>query len=491
MQRGVFALAVLLSVTMFFYTLENWRGKRAWRAYSDQLKAKGVVLEFGALLPAAIPSQSNFAATPFLADIFQGKPSPNNITNRWPSFFESARNRLQESLPVRGGNERERIDLAAWQMALRAQSRGATNGLVTQETGDETRRKAAREVLAALEVYTPVIEELREASIRPQSRYLVHYEVDNPWGVLVPHLNVIKQVQQLLQVKAGAELALGDAGRAFEDIQLQLRLVESLDSEPFLISHLVQIALLQIALNALWEGMEQWSDTQLEIVQARLTRMNLVAGLRKACAAEQAAAVVFVDLLQRDKHRSKMVRALVPETPRGEQFIVGVYPTGWFEFERRNYVEMFQNYLLSPLQASSRVIDVAAAKVGELSVRRDLSHPIQVFLKHRYLARLLLPAVGNVQTKTAQGQAAANQAIIACALERYRRVHGTVPQRLIELTPQFLSDLPTDPVNGGPMKYKPGRIYSFGWDERDDGGIPGKTLFALQGDWVWTVRTAQ
>ena len=489
-RRFVFVLAATLTILVFLYTFENWRGKRAWRAYKEELRAKGIILEFAALLPASIPSQSNFAATPFFADVFHGKPSPNNVTNRWPNLFENARTQVRRLRPRNRDNERDVVDLVAWQNALRAQLDPTANAL-TAETSEGGRRKAAQDILAALKVYGPVLEELREASARPQSRYLVQYEVENPWGVMVPHLGLIKQIQEVLQVRASAELAAGDKSAAFDDLQLQLRLVESLDSEPFLISHLVQIAVLQIALNTLWEGMAQWSDTQLELVQARLARLNLVAGLRKACAAEQSAAVVFVDLLQRDKYRSEMVRALLPETPRSEQFVISVYPTGWFEFERRNYVEMFQNSLVSPVQASSRVIDVAAAKAGELSVRRDLSHPIQVFLKHRYLARMLMPALGNAQSKTAQGQAAANQATIACALERYRRAHSKVPQRLDELTPKFLRDIPNDPVNGGPMRYKPGRIYSLGWDEQDDGGVPGKTLFASEGDWVWMVRSEE
>ena len=30
-------------------------------------------------------------------------------------------------------------------------------------------------------------------------------------------------------------------------------------------------------------------------------------------------------------------------------------------------------------------------------------------------------------------------------------------------------------------------LYSVGWNEKDDGGVPGKTLFdQTQGDWVWS-----
>ena len=33
-------------------------------------------------------------------------------------------------------------------------------------------------------------------------------------------------------------------------------------------------------------------------------------------------------------------------------------------------------------------------------------------------------------------------------------------------------------------------LYSIGWDEKDDGGVPGKSLFdEKQGDWVWQYPT--
>jgi len=28
-------------------------------------------------------------------------------------------------------------------------------------------------------------------------------------------------------------------------------------------------------------------------------------------------------------------------------------------------------------------------------------------------------------------------------------------------------------------------LYSIGWNEKDDGGTSGESLFAREGDWVW------
>jgi hypothetical protein len=107
------------------------------------------------------------------------------------------------------------------------------------------------------------------------------------------------------------------------------------------------------------------------------------------------------------------------------------------------------------------------------------------------MARLLLPALGRVILRSATAQTAFNQAAIACALERYRLANGHFPEALAALAPRFISPLPDDVLTGEPYKYRlrdDGQfvLYSVGWDEKDDGGVPGKTLFDdQQGDWVW------
>jgi hypothetical protein len=88
----------------------------------------------------------------------------------------------------------------------------------------------------------------------------------------------------------------------------------------------------------------------------------------------------------------------------------------------------------------------------------------------------------------ARNQTLANEAYIACGLERYRLAHGEYPKTLEELVPQFAEKLPRDIIGGQPLRYNgtaDGRfvLYSVGWNGRDDGGMPGKTT--EEGDWVW------
>jgi hypothetical protein len=104
---------------------------------------------------------------------------------------------------------------------------------------------------------------------------------------------------------------------------------------------------------------------------------------------------------------------------------------------------------------------------------------------------MLLPFLDGVPIKAAAAQTATDQAAVACALERYRLANGQFPENLQALVPQFIAHLPNDVITGEPFKYRragDGRfvLYSVGWNEKDDGGVPGKTMFdETEGDWVW------
>jgi type II secretory pathway pseudopilin PulG len=119
------------------------------------------------------------------------------------------------------------------------------------------------------------------------------------------------------------------------------------------------------------------------------------------------------------------------------------------------------------------------------------ARPFGTILCHRVTATVLLPALGKVIQKSSAAQTALSQAAIACALDRYRLATGHFPEALADLAPRFISPLPTDVLTGEPYKYRltDGArfvLYSVGWDEKDDGGVPGKSLFDdQQGDWVW------
>ena len=73
---------------------------------------------------------------------------------------------------------------------------------------------------------------------------------------------------------------------------------------------------------------------------------------------------------------------------------------------------------------------------------------------------------------------------LALAIERSRRSAGKLPESLDELVPDFIAQIPNDPITGDDIRYlhdqkdvekgtgESFRIYSVALDEADDGGQP-------------------
>jgi hypothetical protein len=109
------------------------------------------------------------------------------------------------------------------------------------------------------------------------------------------------------------------------------------------------------------------------------------------------------------------------------------------------------------------------------------------------MASFLMPEVAAASRRTAMTQSGLDQAIVACALERYRLTRAELPGRLEELVPALLVSVPLDVVDGQPLRYRPSgtdkfMLWSVGWNQTDDAGqvvLDGKRQQDDQGDWVW------
>jgi hypothetical protein len=497
-RRILIVLAWTATIIALFYGEENWRGRRAWNKYRHELEARGERLDWGAFIPKPVPDEQNFAATPFIESWFSQKM---NEDKQWDDIYDRAAARVPSS---QDKSPRRFVDLGAWQMAFEAMRSGQTSQHQKFESDKfdaESRATAATGVLQGLETSGPRLAELRAASRRPYSRYPVIYDLENPWGILLPHLAKGKGACARLELKCCAELAMGQGNKALEDVKLMLYLVDSAKEEPFLISYLVRLRCLQMASQSIWEGLAEhrWSEAQLQELQTRLQQYNFVADLKRPLDAERASGILTVDLLYRQKYRLSTLGTESGSTPSDWTFadLVGrVAPHGWYHQEQLNYCMLYQIQLGGTFDASEKRVRPGKIESNAHEMERELSggclgRPLGPIIHHRVVASLLLPALDKAIWRTAAAQTAAEQATLACALERYRLAKGHFPENLEALVPQFIARLPKDLITGEPYRYRrtdDGQfvLYSVGWNEKDDGGVTGKTLYDdKQGDWVW------
>ena len=343
----------------------------------------------------------------------------------------------------------------------------------------------ASDVLFALQKYEPIFAELRAAADRPAAVYTVHPERDMNAQMVM--FGVMKTMAQAALLHSLASIEAGNSQDALADVRFLFRLGDALCGEPLLITHMVRIAILNIALQPVRQGVEQhrWSDEQLKELQSILLSEDLLADYGRTMRGERAFANELLG-----QYREGNFGSLGGQN-NGYKFLGIFAPRGLFY---QNQIVMNRMHE----QFSLRAVDAAAHRVypercGTNAFLTALGHrtPYNIF------SWLLLPALQKVVQRCAYMQNEFDQAAIACALERHRLARGNYPENLAALVPQFTEKIPGDVIGGQPLNYRrmdDGKflLYSIGWNEKDDGGVAAlnenKKVDLENGDWVWPAR---
>ena len=492
LRRAPVCVAALITLLAVVWTEENWRGKRAWENYRREWEAKGEKFDLQAFIPPPVPDDQNFAMTPFLAPVTDFNPlplkpgqSPWRDTNAYQRTLDFG---YKESPSSSGSWTKTHLtDLTAWAAALDGKKDAPASGESSAE-----RAAAARKVLQQLEAYKPVLSELHTASQRPYCHFPILRRED-PTKNLYPHLSVLKKFALMYELRASAELAAGKSNEALEDIKMVLYLAEAEKSEPTLLAYLVRIAILNISLQPIWEGLadHRWSDAQLRELQQRLGKIDLLTEYGTAMRGERAFNNAGVDYWIRQKNFKNLFNS-DDEESSGAGLL---FPNGWVYQNKLAINQMYQQTILPSVDGATHRVNVAEFVKNQADLERDLQTG---FVYYKLFARLLLPAISKAGQKFAYTQANVDQAVVACGLERYRLTHGQFPETLDALIPQFADKIPHDLITGEPLKYHRTEdgyfvLYSVGWNGKDDGG---KTVLTndkekfrrvdiTQGDWVW------
>ena len=493
-RRFLFGVACFVTLVAVFYAEEDWRGKRAWENHKRRWEAKGEKFTLAALAPPSVPDGQNFALTPVLKPASDFIHGTNGI--HWLDSNGLARlQNLRADLWPNGSTNRtlalgslEKGTFANLE-ACRDFYRGNTN--YPQPVKPET---AAADILVALGKFDPEIAELREAAAtRPDSRFPIKYDDEPPWDILLPHLGHMRGLCILMQMRAIAELELGRTPAAFEDLKLGFRLSDSIREEPLLIDHLVRISTLGIDLQTLREGLVRhaWSEAQLAELEKYLASLNLLAEYKLAMRGERACSTGGLDWMRRGRIKVDTQYFTSEFGPRLAP--LSLMPSGWFYQNMLTISELFENCYLPAVDEKAHRVFPDLAEKSDDALGQLRTGPYNIF------AKLIMPALGRASKRAAWMQTCVDAARVACALERYRLANGKLPENLDALRPHFIEVIPTDVIDGRPLRYrlKPDggyAIYSVGWNQTDDGGEvawrKGKKqekrgVDDTKGDWVW------
>lgn len=500
-----FVALCLATLVALLYAVENWRGRRAWLEFKRSEEALGERFDLSAYVPPPVPEQENFFASPLWSDLRSAQPPPSGTGDEDPSskrtLFDIYGPEGREAPRYGGWQEATPVDLAAWQAFYRG-----SNNLFAAANGTSTNyflvaaspQSPAKDVLLALSRFEQNRQLLIETARRPHGRFWVNY--DAGIAALLPHLARMRGCATYLSLHATAALKAGDRPTALEDIRALVRITEYLRHEPFLISHLVRAAMVQIALQPVWEGLNDrcWTEADLASLEGELVRLDFLADYHFAMRGERALSLWTIDYARKVGWQ-KIFSEGVPGAESGEPApwekslgaaVFQLVPSGWFDQNKYAIGQLYRSCLLVAVDPKSRLVRPEIVSQFRSLMERRLSrrNPYNIF------ASLLLPGMSGVARKNAQIQSYIDQARVACALERYRLANGRYPETLAALAPRFIDPLPHDLIDGQPLRYHLATehqfvLYSVGWNRTDEGG---KIEFnksgradPTKGDWVW------
>lgn len=310
----------------------------------------------------------------------------------------------------------------------------------------------------------------------------------------LPHLSAIVNTSKVLQGRALAELATGRPDNAFRDVQTLLVLARAAGSTPLLITLLVETSILDRASQVISDGLDRhaWTDAQLADLSSELSHIDLLASLTDGLRGER------TSLSQIDLKRRPEVLMIVhsfdtgkPKNHTALRAAATLWPDGWLNEDKATYIGIIQRYIDAvnhPKELPTTLAEIEAARASS-SPWNKIRNPLS------YLA---MPAILGAAKRIAASQTILRSLAIACAIERYRMAQGRLPATLEDLMPAFLPSIPTDPLTGKPLCYKPSEsrsylIYGTGWDQTDNAGtsvtaIAGFQKIADQADWGVLVK---
>jgi hypothetical protein len=369
------------------------------------------------------------------------------------------------------------------------------------------RAMSAADYLAWSDQYVPAFDEIRKALKRPYA--VIPGDYSQAYQMPIPNFVTMRSLAQTLAQRAQCYLLLGQPEKALREVTLMHDVCRILEKPPTakpetLVEAMINVAISGLYISTIADGFKPhgWQEPQLAALQEQLKAVNLppflVAAFKTELAAsthtfETTPAPKIADLFSMvnvitDNRKAKAV-TFWRRLHNPMYLFLKLAPSGWW----------YQN-LVNCAVLESKSLDGFDLEHETISPRifDEVARHLNQFFDHKspfkLLAAIAVPNAAKATQTLAFNQTLANQAQIACALERYHLAHGEYPETLDALAPQFIETIPHDIIGGQPLHYRrteDGKflLYSVGWNETDDSGHVALKKDGSedreQGDWVW------
>ena len=305
--------------------------------------------------------------------------------------------------------------------------------------------------------------EARKLRFMPKSRMPIKYAPDFV-STLVQPVQDARYVCSFLQYDVAVRTHDGDFDGALESCRAMLNCARSVGDEPFLIALLVRCACINMTIDAIERVLAHGepSEKALAEMQAALEQELAEPTLLVALRGERAGYYELLELMCQGKVRPSYIAALSGQRQNEFVRIVQDYLPARATMNRAAFLRMMNEMVETakqPVEKQPAEIDrIQKAWKGQVASLPG-SIPFMEMTPPAYF----------------RAQANMRCTVAALAAERYRLRHAAWPASLDVLVKErLLSEVPLDPFDGQPMRYKvtaEGRVvYSIGDDRTDNGG---------------------
>ena len=306
---------------------------------------------------------------------------------------------------------------------------------------------------------------LHEASAMKLCRYPV--DLTQGYETQLCHLVKIRSGSRLLKLEAVNHLEHERPELATRSVSSLLALARSLRNEPSLISQIVRLSFQQMAANMLERILNRTpvSDEVLSSLGLDLAQSEYLEGLKKGLMGERCCVIALFENPFIGPQESFL----------GKDNDVMVK----FSYHLMKMNGTWDKDFLTYLQFISAYVEVLDSSPETQLKQSKIINRQVMNLDHKFLlSNAFLLSLEKAVQKKLRTVAILRAARIALALERHRNAREKLPKELSDLVPTFLEDVPTDPFDGIPLRYKRlikgYLLYSIGEDGVDDGGVRNK-----------------
>jgi hypothetical protein len=310
------------------------------------------------------------------------------------------------------------------------------------------------------------VEALRLAEL-PRGRHRLSINVASPFHTRLVDQQQSRRVGHLLNLDAVERAHRGDLASALRACRAGINAGRSLGDEPLIISQLIRFALVLQAADAVERclALGEAPERELAELQRLLADEEKHEGTYHALRGERAA---LHQIMQNLADGSLRLDDLGPDGIPPE-LRIRERIAGWTVRDQARR----ENVLM--LRLANRAVEITRLpETEQAKAERALDREVRQGVVQAPFVRFLFPALLKVSEAGHRKRALMRCLVVLLAVERYRLKHGTWPDKLEALKPDFLAAVPLDPFDGKPVRYLHHAggviVYTVGMDGRDDGG---------------------